>query len=340
MSHSFSFHKQGMFHKLMATETILSKFGTAVVLDATAEINEIYNTTAWHQSDRFKHIATEDPRIYSNFTINKANGFAQGADTIYKSLDAATKRSQALEYLRAAEALLTDEDDKLLVVGHKDFIQMLIANNANNKIVFTNWGNHVGKNKWSAYNKVMIIGWHYLPETEYFGSFINAVGGLDYASYVLQDDTKATYRVSQLADDLVQAVMRCSARKTISTDGNCAVSEAYIFYPDNEEGNDVMELFESQFKGAIVQEWTPLLSNTVRKVPKSEQNLRSVLMYLEQISQTTTDVSQSNIVDGTGLSKAIVSRVINSEDCQTEFQRLGYSKIGGTRGQKTLIHLN
>lgn len=339
MSNSFSFHKLGGLHKLMATESILSKFGTSIVLDATAEINEIYNTTAWHQSDTFKHIVTEDPRIYSNLTINKAKGFSQGADSIYQSSDEETKRDKALDYLRVAEELLSDEADKLLIVGHKSFIIMLEALNANDRIVFTNWGNHVGKNRWSDCNKVMVIGWFHLPETEYYGNFINAVGGLDYASHVLRDDTKAKYKISQLADDLVQAVMRGSSRKTISTDGNCAVSEVYIFYPPTQEGNDVMELFESQFKDATVKEWEPLLSRTARKVPTSEQNVKSIMEYLAQASKSATDVSQSDIVNETGLSKSIVSRTIKSEYCQEEFQRLGYSIVGGVRGQKTIIHL-
>ena len=272
ITNNFSFHKSKSYSYLMATENIISKFGSSIILDATATVNEIYTTTAWHNPDTFKHIETVDPRIYNNFTINKAKGYPQGANSIYKDLTSVALDNRVNDYLTIANGILTTSTDELLIICHKDFRLKLEAKNTNKNIVFTNWGNHVGKNEWSHCNKVMVIGWYYLPTVEYFGNFINAVGSLHYAKGVLEEDTVTKYRTTQLADDLVQAVMRGSARKTVTEDGNCAISEAYLFYPDNEEGNSVMKLFEDEFKGATVNQWIPPVLSTQAKVPKRKMN--------------------------------------------------------------------
>jgi len=312
MDNAFSFHKGKSYSYLMSTENIISKFGSSVILDATATVNEIYTTTAWHNPDTFKHIETVDPRIYKNFIINKANGYPQGANSIYEGLESKELKQRVDDYLATANEVLTKTTDKLLIICHKDFKLKLEAKNTNPNIVFTNWGNHVGKNLWSDCNKVMVIGWYYLPKVEYFGNFINAVGSLHYAKGVLEKDTLTKYRTSQLADDLVQAVMRGSARKTISADGNCAISEAYIFYPDNVEGNTVMNLFEDEFKGATVKQWNPKKSSKLKKLPKRLQNIQTIIDYLDRASTKSENVSQADVVKGTGLAGAQVSRAFNS----------------------------
>ncbi len=339
MANVFSFHKGKSYSYLMATENIISKFGSSVVLDATATINEMYTTTAWHNPDTFRHIETVDPRIYNNFTINKAKGYPQGAYSIYENLDLKELEQRVKDYLTIAKGILTKTTDKLLVICHKDFKIQLEAQNTNKNIVFTNWGNHVGKNEWSDCNKVMVIGWFYLPKVEYFGNFINAVGSLHYAKGVLEDDTLAKYRRTQFADDLVQAVMRGSARKTVSTDGNCAVCEAYMFYPDNKEGNAVMKLFEDEFTGATVKQWIPPVLNTQAKVPKIQQNIQTIMDYLNKASTKASNVSQADAVKGTGLAKALVSRAFNESDFNKRLMKEGYTKEIGGNGKPTIIHL-
>ena len=323
----------------MATENIVNKFGSCVVLDATATINEIYETTSWYNQNTFKHIITEDSRVYSNFTISKAKGYPQGADSVYAKLDANEKRDRANEYLSIAYEIVSSEEDKMLIIGHKDFVLTLQSLNTNNQIVFTNWGNHVGKNNWSDCNKVMVIGWLYKPETEYYGNFINAVGNLEHASHAIRDSTRNLYRETQLADDLVQAVMRCSARKTVSEDGNCAAAEVYIFYPNNKEGKRVLKLFELEFKEAVIKKWTPKFKNVQQKITKHEANVRSIMKYLKQASKKVLDISQSDIVKATGLAKSIISRTLASDECVEEFNRLGYTKVVAI-GKPTIIHFS
>lgn len=338
-SNSFSFHQEGLKLILMSTENILSKFGSHVVLDATATVNEIYKTIAWLHPKTFKHIETEDPRIYKNFTIYKAKGYPQGASSIFKGVDEKIVQERVKEYLETASDLVPHKDDKLLIVCHKDFREKLEKKNINKKIVFTNWGNHVGKNEWSDCNKVLVIGWFQLAPSEYYANYINAVGELEYANTLIDDTTITEYTHTQLADDLVQAVMRGSARNTVFSDGNCAKCEAYIYYPDNEKGRKVMELFEAEFTQVIVKEWEPVIQNYSKKTPKSELNIKTIMTYLSNASKTVSSVTQAKIVKEIDLSKATVSETITSNKCKERFDEAGYTLEIGGKGRANTIYL-
>ncbi len=338
-SNSFSFHLEGLKLTFMSTENILSKFGSHVVLDATATVNEIYKTIAWHHPETFKHIETEDPRIYKNFTIYKAKGYPQGASSIFKGVDKKIVQERVEEYLETARDLVPHKDDKLLIVCHKDFREKLEKKNINKKIVFTNWGNHVGKNEWSDCNKVLVIGWFQQAPSEYYGNYINAVGELEYANTLIDDTTITEYTHTQLADDLVQAVMRGSARNTVSNDGNCAKCEAYIYYPDNEKGRMVMELFEKEFNQATKKEWDPKMSSSPKNTLKSELNVETIMKYLSNESKIVSSVTQAKIVKEIDLSKTTVSETITSDKCKKRFVEAGYTLEIGGPGKTNTIQL-
>lgn len=339
---SMIFHKSGTKSILMRTENILNQLGSCVILDATATVNEIYNTAVWHQSDNTKHVHTSSPREYGNFTIYKAIGHPQGRSSIYEGLSPDVIKTNAKKYLATAATLLTDKHDKLLIISHKTFMLALEAQSTGSNIVFTNWGNHVGKNDWSDCNKVMIIGWNYIPPIEHWGNHVNAVGSIDNACIDAATSNYDpnfidTYETTQLADDLVQAISRCSVRKTISTDGNCAISEAYIYYPDNAKGKKVMELVECEFNGSNVVEWHPIAQASNKKLPKSKSNIQSVLDCLDHLSASCSDVNQARIADITGLSKSIISRAANDKDFLAGLQSRGYGIT--TQGKSKLFIL-
>lgn len=335
----FSFHKSGQYFYLMSTENIVSKFGTAVVLDATAEVNEIYNTTAWHHPDTFKHVITTDSRVYNNFTIHKASGYPQGKTSIYDGLSKEDIEINVQGYLDVARGILTKKTDKLLIICHIEFEKKLQKKTQDKRILFTHWGNHVGKNKWSDCNKVLVVGWNQYRSVDYYGNFINAVGDLDYASISLFSDMEKIYKSSQFADDLVQAVMRGSARKTIDKKGNCHKCDAYIFYPDTEIGNTVMELFESQFKDAKVKKWSPKVVLANKKTSKTEKNLDEIMNYLANVSNNNKTVSQADIVRGTRLSASMVSRALEHKSRKDLFKAQGYKMTKGMQGEATKITL-
>ena len=338
---SFLFYSSGREFYLMRTSNILNQLGSCVVLDATATVNEVYNTATWHKSDSVKHVATTNPRTYKNFTIYKAIGYEQGKYSILGSNKSSEIRLIASQYLSIANSII-EENDKLLIICHKDFKSYLEMQYNGNNIVFTHWGNHVGKNDWSDCNKVMIIGWNYIPRIEHWANHINAIGSvLNACTEALSKGRKTqgigNYQTTQLADDLVQAISRCSVRKTISKSGDCPISAAFLFYPDNSSGKEILRLVEEEFNDAVVKDWTPISCNCVANMSSNSNNIKIILDCLQALSVDNIDVNQAQIVEATGLSKAIVSRTVNHNEFLDGLNSLGYSKY--TKGVSTFFRL-
>ncbi len=321
----FSFHTTGEYETILFTSNIEPLFGSSVVLDATASINEIYENTTYYKSSNIKHIITADPRIYNNFTIKIAKGYPQGRSSIYKGQTATEAKKILNNYARLALSLL-DSDDNLLIVTFKDLVEPLQKLlKRNKKICITNWGNHVGKNNWSHCNKVMIIGWYRMPDTEYYGNYINSMNSIKEAQYYLRDHTINKFKSTQLIDDLVQATMRCSARKIANIDGDCTRSEAYIFYADNAEGHAIIKSYESEFKGAKVIDWDPKELLTTKKLSNSTNNVDTILSYLDkELKDKNTRITNKDIIDNTGLTKSVVSRTVTSVKFTDELKKRGY----------------
>lgn len=328
---NFSFHRTGMYDTILFTSNIKPLFGSSVVLDATASINEIYENTTYYKCSEIKHIATADPRVYNNFTIHIAKGHPQGKTTLYKNQKATQYKNTISNYAELALLLLSNPADNLLIVTFKDLIEPLQKLLKKNKrISIINWGNHVGKNNWSHCNKVMIVGWYRMPNTEYYGNYINSVNNVQVAEYNLRYDTIKRFKDTQLVDDLVQATMRCSARKIINVNGDCAKSEVYLFYADNTEGNEIIKQYANEFKGAKVVAWNPVQMLPAQKLSQSETNINTILDYLDKtLINSSVSVKNSDIFKNTMLSKTVVNRTISTEEFAEQLTLRGF----GTRAK-------
>lgn len=336
---NLSFHKSGDYDTILFTSNIEAHFGSTVVLDATATVNEIYNNTTYNKPDKIQHVDTTDPRIYNNLTIYTAKGYPQGRETIYKNQKSSDYKTIANNYLKLANSLMTNVNDKMLIVTFKEFAEVLQKQNrGTTKIVITNWGNHVGKNKWSDCNKVMIVGWLRVPTYEYYGNFIDSMNNVKMAAYSVKDDTRSKFETTQIVDDLVQASMRCSARKIIDEDGNCEKSEVYIFYPHTTEGEKIMKHYAQQFKGAKIIEWNPKGLLDSKKTPKSASNIDTIIDYLKQtLNGTMTQVTNKDIIENTALAKSIVSRTVNDKKFLEKMNIEGFKKVAINKQSKAFV---
>ena len=324
LNNEFYYFRSGKNKLLISTNSMRQELGSMVVLDATASVNEIYNTLTYCNHMTSMHIETTDPRIYTNLTINVASGYYQSKSSIMaKDKDMS---QEAKKYLSVAGNIL-GSDDKLLIVSHKAFRTILETQSYDDRIVFTHWGDHVGKNNWSDCNKIMLIGWYYLRDSTHYNNLVNAVGNQTNVSEVEYFDTIKDYRETQLADDLVQAIMRCSARKTIDIDGDCSISEVYLFRPDNQEGKAVIDIVIGEFRGAIVNEWLPKELESIKKNSKSHNNVGILLQYLESKSKSFTDVSRQTIIDETSLGKNQLTRIMKDEYFLHSLASLGFEKF-------------
>lgn len=320
--------QKGNRRELVAVENILNGYGSYVVLDATATVNEIYEDKAYYNSMGIKHISTTDPRIYDNLTIYRALNYPQSRGKIYRDKSPQEVNESIKIYLKVAESLLQEEDDILLIVTFKKFRTKLEEKCSNKKIEFTHWGNHVGKNEWSHCNKVMIIGWNYLTDDVAALNYINAVGSVEVAHQRLSSSTLDDYKRTQLIDDLVQASMRGSARKTFDTNGNCEKCDVYLFIPKGEDAQKVYEGFTSEFKGAKEEVWNLQVSQPLIKKSKPEERADSIIKYLDSIKDTTQDILQKTVREALDISTSTFSDTIKSQYFKDKLKQKGYAQKG------------
>ncbi len=307
----YLFSKNGMISTLSVVRDLDNRFGSMVVLDATATINQYYDTLTYCKHTVAWHINSINPRTYKNLTIHKAQGFNQGKTSLYSGLTSERVRRNVEYYLATAGSILT-ESDKLLIVAHKTFRGMLESKNKDPRIEFTHWGNHVGKNNWSHCNKVMIIGWHRLPKSVQYQNFTSAVGNFQEARESVNiNDPLDAYNQTQLVDDLIQATMRCGARKTIDIEGNCVASDVYIFYADNKNDIAVVETFDKYFGDAKIIKWIPAQVGIEPNLRRRSKDIDEVMKYLVIESMTSENILWSNVVTALELNKSKASKILN-----------------------------
>ena len=124
--------------------SIYNHFGTAVVLDATAELNKFYTLTSESNSN-IAIVAAPKVRQYRNLTINKAQGHRQSANAIHAG-DPKVAKENAGWYTDVIEEIL-EEDAKLLVISFKKFIDDHLKSLLEHepRVVFTNWRKRGGR---------------------------------------------------------------------------------------------------------------------------------------------------------------------------------------------------
>jgi len=323
---------------IMVTKNILNDFGSSIVLDATATVNRLYDDKVFNNPKSIKHLEATNPRVYTNFTINKCGGVPQGKFSIYESLANEELDKIITLYTNIATSLLTAKEDKLLIIAHKDFREMLEKTLINKSIKFTHWGDHRGKNKWSDCNKILVIGWNYLPSEVHSINYINAVNKVEHLSNNDFKEIKYNYSVSQIVDDLVQAVNRGAVRKTISKDGNCEKSEVYLFYPNNKLGIAVMKKFEDEFNGANVVEWNPHEIEPFQQLSKDYPRIKRIADYIDKKLQGTDEIKQPEVkkyfssLKDNKISKSAFHRNIQNEEFKVLLQEREIEKIKPKEG--------
>jgi len=306
-------------------DNIINKLGSCIVLDATANVNEFYKIANYSNPDiKFTNVLRS--RKYSNLSINKAKGYSQGRSSIFKSISNEERKYNAKMYLSHANGILSSSTDKLLIITHKGFKPYLIDQCDDSRIEFTHWGDHLGKNDWSDCNKVMVIGWNFISRLETTLTGINALNDINSAQSELFTSMISRLELTQIVEDLVQGVMRIQARKIDTLDGNCKPTEVYLYYQDNENYNNIIDLFVSQFPETNVSDWTPIGIKPLTKKTKPNKIVDRVIAYLEKKEATKVmDVMQKDVLEDLSINKSTASRIFNSNEYFTEqLEKKGY----------------
>lgn len=336
-------YTSGDYAVLSVNQTIYSSIGTMVVLDATARINKKYEAHMNLTENELELFEPINPRVYDSLKIHKAKGYPQGRDSVFKAKDPKERKRYAKDYIEMIKTQIT-LTDKALIVTFKDFTGYLEDEiNARDNIQITHYGNHVGKNKWSNCNKVFIIGWNYLPQSELLGSITSIVN--NDLNLINQYDLLEAHQVllrTSIADDLIQAAMRGTARRTNNINGDCPISDLYLFYPDNAEGSVVMNIVEKEFNGSKAVDWEPVLEHPSMTISKSSKNVDTIINYLkDQELKGEKIITTAQAISATEISKSAFNRTINLEPFDAQLHHCGYKyeKAPDGRGSGKAFYL-
>ncbi|HQT05407.1 MAG TPA: helix-turn-helix domain-containing protein, partial [Thiotrichales bacterium] len=320
-TNDFMIYKSNMGNSAFAVSNLVNQLGVSVVLDATASINQYYQLANRYLG----HVAWVDaPQIrqYTNLTIHIATGFNQSRASLYKA-QASQVDENALSYLSHAIAEL-QPDDKLLIICHLDFKKVLQKNCQDKRIQFTHWGNHVGRNLWSDCNKVMLIGWNYLNPLEYISMIASALDSVLLTTRHLNDELVNEFSLSQLADDIVQGLMRSQARIIATPDSDCRPTDFYLFHKGDEESQKVIDLVLSQFPQAKVEDWQPKGQAVSVKKRKPQKKIDSIIELLQEKAKSHQTYLLNDLVDELGINKSTMSRIVNSDEFAERLSEQGY----------------
>ncbi|MGV2871486.1 hypothetical protein [Colwellia sp. E150_009] len=318
----FAIYKKDLYK----VNSLHNQFGTSVVLDATAEVNNFYALTSSNSNSHIDIVEAPKIRKYKNLTIYKAQGVQQSANAIFKK-GANVAKDNANWYTKVIKETLND-GDKLLVISFKGFIEEYLSKIFPEKgnVVFTNWGNHVGRNDWKDCNKVMLIGWFRLPEEEYISKLfhISSLGTSDLRvmKHITPDAVK-NLQLSEVADDLIQGAMRCCARVIDTKDSDCKAASVYLFQDNFDGSDDVINLFESEFPKANIVNWIPKASRPRGTLPKPQQKQEVVIECLLKNLESNSTYLRRDLCKECSISPPTMTRWLKSGYFKDRLKKLG-----------------
>lgn len=331
----FLIYKSNYETALLATENLTNKLGLSVVLDATAQVNEYYNL-----ANRFLGhvglVTAPQIRRYKNLTINKAIGFKQSRAAIYKQKTSEELQGIAKSYATHTLNELGDED-KALIICHKDFTSELRKQVHDKRVEFTHWGNHVGRNDWAHCNKVFLIGWPTQNPIDYISMINSSLESVLLTSRHLDDELLEKFAVSQLADDIIQGLMRSQARVIATADSDCKETSFYLFYEDSEKARKVLDLVESQFPEATLVDWSPNGTPLPKKKGKRNINADRVIDLLIEKSKDHETYLRSAIQNDLDINKSTMTRIVGSDYFREKLAENGITFINKDRKSQQFV---
>lgn len=318
----FLIYKTNKLKALVATENLVNQLGLSVVLDATAQINEYYQL-----ANRFLghvgFVTAPQIRKYQNLTIQQAKGFSQSRSAFYYGKSSEYIQTVAKSYASYALNEL-GKNDKMLIICHKDFVAALKKQVNDKRVEYTHWGNHVGRNDWSHCNKVMLVGWNYLPPIEHVSAINASLDSILLTSRHLDDELLDDFAISQLADDLVQGLMRSQARIIATQDSDCKPTSFYLFYKDDEKSKKVLELVESQFPQSTVVDWVPNGEALPIKKSKPHKRADQVIEFLIEKAKDHETYLRSDVQTELVINKTTMTRLMASDYMATKLAEYGF----------------
>jgi len=331
--------QQGKLVTYSRNQDLTNQFGSAVILDATANVTPIYLAHALNRND-IKNFALPDGiRDYSNAVLNvcKDKNRGQSKHKIVGSHKNNASRDKTVEdYLQELYALVAD-GSKLLAVTYIAIVEVFRARCKDVNITFIHWGEHDGRNDFSSYSKAVAIGWYRKSDTKYLNDIDSIqVNTRNYypLKQTMQNDVRFMVR-SGVAADMVQFFNRTRSRIAIDKDGNCAPVNFYIF--DDGTVDCPVELIQQELPGIKIKSWVPVKKACKKKSTKATLKAEKIVKFLMKHQGET--VTLPMVATHMGCTVKTVNRIIKQNVFQALMAENEIQLIQG-RGRGSVTHFD
>jgi hypothetical protein len=256
----------------------------AVVLDATADVNAVYDVGG----KRFNRIPTpQGVRSYRNFTLHVSRDHKVG------------KGPMVADAKKLTGSLIQDLNGRLgnerqaFIVCHKDVEPILNSWDTSFDMSTGHWGAIDGSNGWRDCDTVVIFGLNYLPKT-WTANIFMALNGpqdtewlrdRDLRGFGGHEDIRKALANGHLATTIIQAINRISCRKVVDSEGNCPESEGYILLPYGELADTLLDHIRRSMPDInIVEDWTFEVSKAKTPGKRSKSN-NALVKFIENMGE-------------------------------------------------------
>ena len=312
--------KQGKYTSYSDNEDLTNKFGSVVILDATADASPIYRAHLMNRDDINQIEMPVGIRNYQNATLHVCHDKQRRqskAQLVAVAKEKKTLKSIVDSYLSALYPLVSD-GSKLLVVTFKDIEEVFRSRCQDDNIVFIHWGIHEGTNAYSHFSKVAAIGWFRKSKRKYHED-LDAVldDANDYCAVTSSRDSDVNMMITGgLAADFVQGFNRSRSRVAIDEEGNCAPVDFYMF--DDGSHDSPISIITKEMPGINMVDWEPAEAYPITKSTISDQRAERIVKWLQQQASGAMINAKSVIrhFDGT-----------NSKVTEKNFKDVTHSKL-------------
>lgn len=312
---SWSFYAKPWDVPTLNTARLLVPEGVkgAVILDATANSNVLLDI--WE--DARIETPYRNVRLYSNATLNYSTGHKVG------------KVFMVPNAKRLCRDLVADlnsrfsQDDKVLIVTHKDVEPVLMTHKANFQMMTAHWGAIDGSNDWKDCNKVVVFGLPYRPSTWSANLFMSFRGPVSTAWLQAEGkrphgrhaDIRRALTEGAIVVGVIQAINRVRCRKVIDEQGNCDPTSVWILLPNDQLSDRLLDSIRRDMPGIHLHEWDYHGQRRKTQTPRRGKWEESLTKYLTNISHGC--IPAGHIRNTLGMSRGTLSTLIKKAQDQT-----------------------
>lgn len=216
-----------------------------VCLDATADVNKIYELREKYHGDIVRVPRIENVRDYSSVEL-------------FTKPMATSKKKITKDVLEEVLKSIAFGNETLFVISkrNKDILEELLSGDSYKQHTtdIATWGSLTGLNKWQTFDSCVIVGLNHKPKQHSQNRNIISTDNAIAFSVAQQNTINQDIARSDLVAEIVQAMNRIRIRKVTSSDGKCDNATIYLSLPTTDY-SEYLTSIQQHMTNINCQDW-------------------------------------------------------------------------------------